>query len=131
MHRLWILLLVAFVGQAQAQGRDIETTIGAQIEAFRADDYAKAFTYASPAIQQLFGGPDNFGAMVRHGFPMVRRPERLQFLELRKSDGRMWQKVMITDATGQVHLLDYQMIDVDSGWKINGVQILDPPGTSV
>ena len=132
MRRLWILLLVvfAFAGQAQAQGRDIETTIGAQIEAFRADDYAKAFTYASPAIQHLFGGPDNFGAMVRHGFPMVRRPERLRFLELRKSDGRVWQKVMITDAAGQVHLLDYQMIDLETGWKINGVEIVKAPGVS-
>lgn len=102
----------------------IEDTIRAQVDAFLQDDFATAFTYASPAIRGLFRTPENFGAMVRNGYPMVWRPEELRFLELRDIDGRLWQKVMVRDAAGALHLLDYQMIATGSGWQINGVQIL-------
>ena len=131
--RLFLILLFVTLGLStplQAQGNDIEATIGAQIEALQADDFADAFTYASPTIQGIFGTPENFGIMVQRGFPMVLRPEQLKFLELRDVEGRMFQKVMITDAQGRVHLLDYQMIDLESGWKINGVQIITAPGVS-
>ena len=132
MRRIVILLFVTLglCAPVRAQTHDIEATIGAQIEALQADDFAEAFTYASPTIQGIFGTAENFGVMVRRGFPMVWRPEQLKFLELREVEGRMFQKVMITDAQGRVHLLDYQMIDLDSGWKINGVQIVKAPGVS-
>ncbi len=132
MRRLVFLLLLAIglSGQARAQNSGIEATIGAQIEAFQADDFTNAFSFASPTIQGIFGTPENFGEMVRNGFPMVWRPEQVQFLELREVDGKLWQKVMVTDAAGKVHLLDYQMIDLEMEWKINGVKILVPPGVS-
>ena len=50
-----------------AQDDDIRGAIGAQIEAFKADDFDQAFTYASPLIQGLFGDSDRFGLMVRNG----------------------------------------------------------------
>lgn len=115
---------------AQAQSEEIEANIRAQIEAFKADDFATAFTFASPSIQQVFRTPENFGAMVRNGYPMVWRPGNVRFLELREVAGALWQKVMITDAAGNVHVLDYQMINLDSGWKINGVQLLDDAGAA-
>jgi len=108
----------------------IEATIGAQIEALRADDFAEAFTYASPNIQGMFQDSDNFGRMVRQGYPMVWRPGDVQFLELRDEGGRLWQKVMIRDQQGRSFVLDYQMIETGDGWRINGVQILDAPGLS-
>ncbi len=107
-----------------AQSDEIEANISAQIQAFRADDFATAFTFASPNIQRLFGDPENFGIMVRRGYPMVWRPADVRFLELREIGGALWQKVMITDGNGRVHLLDYQMIRQENGWKINGVQLL-------
>jgi hypothetical protein len=109
---------------AQAQEAEIEATISAQIEAFRADDFAQAFSYASPAIQGIFQTPDRFGAMVRGGYPMVWRPAEVQYLELREINGTLWQKVRITDASGRLHLLDYQMVKLGNDWKINGVQLL-------
>ncbi len=107
-----------------AQSDEIEANISAQIQAFRADDFATAFTFASPNIQRLFGDPENFGIMVRRGYPMVWRPADVRFLELREISGALWQKVMITDGDGRVHLLDYQMIRQENDWKINGVQLL-------
>lgn len=121
---LTILLSVGLATSAHAQNAEIEANIAAQIQAFKADDFATAFTFASPNIQRLFGDPDNFGAMVRNGYPMVWRPADVRFLELREVAGNLWQKVMVTDANGRVHLLDYQMIQQDGGWKINGVQLL-------
>ena len=66
----------------------IELTIEGQIEAFLADDFSSAFTYASPNIRELFGSAERFGAMVRNGYPMVWRPDEFRFLELREIDGR-------------------------------------------
>ena len=105
----------------------IESTIQSQIEAFLVDDFSAAFTYASPNIHMLFGSAESFGAMVRNGYPMVWRPEEFRFLELREIDGQRWQKVLIRDEQGAVHLLDYQMIQTSDGWLINGVQVLRAP----
>lgn len=105
----------------------IEGTIQSQIDAFLTDDFEGAFTFASPSIQTLFRDPDNFGSMVKNGYPMVWRPDELRFLELRETAGNLWQKVLIRDAAGAVHILDYQMIQTTEGWRINGVQLLNAP----
>ncbi|MEX0283679.1 MAG: DUF4864 domain-containing protein [Paracoccaceae bacterium] len=125
--RQFLIAIVVFFGlitPSHAQNADIEATIGAQIEAFKADDFDQAFTYASPNIQGIFGTPDNFGVMVRRGYPMVWRPAEVRFLELGEVGGALWQKVMIVDGEGSVHLLAYEMIQLENGWKINGVQLL-------
>jgi hypothetical protein len=54
---------------------------------------------------------------------MVWRPAEVQYLELRKVAGNLWQRVMVTDQAGRTHLLDYQMIKTDDGWQINAVQL--------
>ena len=55
---------------------------------------------------------------------MVWRPSDVRVLELREISGLLWQKVMITDVDGRVHILDYQRVQRENGWKINGVQLL-------
>ncbi len=102
----------------------IEGTIQSQIDAFLADDFATAFTFASPGIKGMFGTPDRFGTMVRQGYPMVWRPDTVRFLELREVGGRQVQRVMITDRAGAIHLLDYFMVEAGEGWQINGVDLL-------
>jgi len=132
--RVFILscvLALGLSGPAPAQEADIRAVIDGQIAAFQADDFDRAFTYASPGIRGLFGTPENFGAMVKGGYPMVWRPGELRFLELREVAGRLWQKVLVRDRAGALHLLDYQMIETEAGWKINAVQILRmPEGTA-
>ena len=122
--------LIGMLGSAVAQSADIEATISNQIEAFKMDDFAEAFTYASPNIQSLFQTPENFGRMVTQGYPMVWRPAELQYLELREVAGSLLQQVMVTDAAGNVHILEYQMLEFGTGWKINGVQIVKAPDVS-
>ena len=137
-HRLFVALIAAIwltvAGAERGLAAEvlppepgIETTIHGQIDAFLADDFATAFTFASPNIRMMFGNSDRFGLMVRNGYPMVWRPGEVRFLELRDIDGALWQKVMIRDQSGGLHLLDYQMIKSAEGWQINGVQILRQP----
>lgn len=113
---------------AFAQSDEIRGVIRSQIDAFLKDDFATAFTYASPGIQGIFVTPENFGAMVRNGYPMVWRPADVDFGELREVGGRLWQRVVVRDADGRIHMLDYQMVQgADGEWRINGVQLLRAP----
>ncbi|MBI1219302.1 MAG: DUF4864 domain-containing protein [Rhodobacteraceae bacterium] len=106
----------------------IEAVIGDQIAALRADDFAKAFSFASPMIQEMFGTPENFGEMVKQGYPMVWHPSGVKYLALRDVAGGLWQRIMVTDAGGRVWMLDYRMVQVDGAWRIDGVQILPAQG---
>jgi hypothetical protein len=114
-------------GAAQSPSDQIEGVIGAQIEAFRTDDFETAFSFASPSIRSMFGNPDRFGVMVKQGYPMVWRPDEVTYLDRRESGGRQLQQVMIRDGAGRLHRLEYQMIEGPDGWRINGVRILDMP----
>ena len=113
---------------AQAQDNPLQSTILNQIEAFKADDFNRAFSYASPVIKGIFGTPENFGMMVRNGYPMVHRPAEVQMLEQRQVAGATVQRVLITDGQGRGHVLDYQMVETPDGWQINGVTLVPSGG---
>ena len=133
VRRLIAVLLLALATPLAAQDRntDIETVIGNQLSAFNERDVTGAWQYASPNIKGMFGTPENFGMMVQQGYPMVWSNSEVRYLELREIAGRLWQKVMIRDVNGGLHMLDYQMIETPEGWQINGVQILQAPDLGV
>ena len=124
MHRIFHALaaVVLLCAPVRADEAAIRSVIAGQIEAFEADNFRKAFSYASPTIRQTFRTPRNFGAMVRQGYPMVWRPSLVKFLSLRREGGATWQDVMIRDQEGALHILEYQMIEHEKGWKINAVR---------
>ncbi len=126
----WLALAAPALPALADQHRNptIEGVISDQLQAFRADDFATAFTFASPTIKNLFGTPENFGRMVTQGYPMVYRPGSVTMLELREVAGGLWQRVMIVDEAGVTHTLDYQMVETPDGWQINAVQILPQQG---
>lgn len=130
-----VLLAAAFVAVtalgAHAQDAEIRGTITQQFEAFKADDFATAFTFASPSLQQFFQNPQNFGRMVTQGYPMVWRPAAVDYLELREEEGAFFQKVQITDEKGRFHVLEYRMMQTPEGWRIAGVQVLEAGGAAV
>ncbi|MBZ4688964.1 MAG: hypothetical protein JG765_215 [Cereibacter sp.] len=124
-----VALSFAGPGLAQeARNPGIEATIRNQFDAFLAEDAARAFTFASPSIKQMFGSADRFGMMVQNAYPMVWQPSDVKMLELREVAGALWQRVMVRDAAGEIHMLDYQMIETAEGWQINGVQLLPQIG---
>lgn len=120
---LWLAATSVFAQDSDA----IEDVIGNQLNAFNDRDINAAWQYASPNIKRLFGNPGNFGMMVQQGYPMVWDNADVRFLELRDVRGNLWQKVMVRDAQGGLHILDYQMIETADGWQINGVQLLPAP----
>ncbi|PZR00583.1 MAG: DUF4864 domain-containing protein [Cereibacter sphaeroides] len=126
---LFLLFSVTLGAVAQdAREPAIAKTIQSQIDAFQEDDFATAFSFASPNIKGLFGSPERFGQMVKEGYPMVWRPSGVRFLELREVAGGLWQRVMVTDQSGRTHMLDYEMVETSDGWQINAVQLLRNPG---
>ncbi len=112
-----------------AQDSDaIEDVIGNQLEAFNDRDIDEAWQYASPNIKRLFGDSGNFGMMVQQGYPMVWDNADVRFLGTARTGAAMlWQKVMVRDAQGGLHILDYQMVETAQGWQINGVRLLPAP----
>lgn len=112
---------------AHADPNAIQGVIGDQITAFRADDFDQAFTFAAPSIQGMFGNSQNFGQMVRQGYPMVWKPGRVEYLGTEEL-GAVWQQdVLITDEAGRLHSLRYSMVQTDDGWRIAGVELLRAP----
>ena len=120
---LWLMLLPAFAQDSAA----IEDVIGSQLDAFNDRDLNEAWQYASPKIQRMFDNPLNFGLMVQQGYPMVWDNADVQFLELRDVLGRLLQRVMLRDSRGQLHMLEYEMINTPQGWQIDGVMLLQMP----
>lgn len=105
--------------------RQIQKVIESQIQAFRVDDGATAFSFASPTIQQKFGTVDNFMAMVKDGYRAVYRPREVEFLELREDQGRIQQAVRLVGPDGKTVIAVYTMKRQSDGvWKIAGVYLV-------
>lgn len=126
MRAFWLaaVLTLGLAGAAPAQDGDHRAVIEAQIAAFLADDFVAAFDFASPNIRAIFGTPERFGQMVTQGYPMVHRPSELRFLDQAERGGAILQRVLIADAAGRLHVLEYEMIPGPSGFVINGVRIV-------
>jgi hypothetical protein len=131
-----ILLLVAGRAGAQTPATDvgaadrgaIRTVIESQIAAFRRDDGAGAFAYASPSIKRMFGTPETFMEMVRTGYPQVYRPSSVSFGELVRTEGTLLQLVDIVGPDGLPVIAVYEMErQPDGSWQINGCRLLRPP----
>jgi hypothetical protein len=119
---------VAQDGALSEQDRaQIRAIIGKQVEAFRADDEAAAFGYASPAIQRMFGTPELFMDMVRQGYQPVYRPRVFDFREIVTLDGEPAQKVHVVGPDGRPVTAYYPMIRMpDGSWRINGCFLQAP-----
>jgi hypothetical protein len=99
-----LINLVASLGlPARAGDDDVVTAqkiIRSQEQAFVHDDAALAYSFAAPALHQMFPDADEFMAMVRRGYAAVYRHKSFQFGEGRAADGRIAQTVRIIDADG-------------------------------
>ncbi|MBY6115157.1 DUF4864 domain-containing protein [Mameliella alba] len=120
----------AFAQDVLTPNPQIQGIIQGQIDAFLQDDFATAFGFASPGIRNVFRTPENFGAMVRNGYPMVWRPSDVRFGTLRQLDGGLWQQVLIQDESGASFIVEYRMEQVGGDWRISGVRVVPAPGVS-
>ncbi|MDF1730596.1 MAG: DUF4864 domain-containing protein [Minwuia sp.] len=113
---------------ADADAESIRDVISQQIEAFRADDGERAFSFAAPIIRSKFGTADNFMTMVRTGYPDVYRPKAVEFRELKRDGERLIQEVWFLGTGGDSTIGTYIMERQEDGvWKIAGVYMRRAP----
>ncbi len=111
-------------GVSSADAKAIRTVIEAQLDAFAKDDADKAFSYAAPPIQSMFGNPQTFLRMVKTGYPAVYRPASVTFLKPEVIDGDTMQLVQLSDQDGAVWIAAYRMQrQKNKLWRINGCEL--------
>ena len=109
----------------------VRGVVEAQLAAFAADDAKRAFSYAAPAIREMFGTPERFVAMVRAGYPVVYRPANINFLHPVWVDGQLVQGVHLTDGDGTLWLAIYRLErQPDKSWRISGCDVQPASGKS-
>jgi len=127
----WWLLVVALVSAGsvcpqnplitEADTQSIRAVIEAQLAAFRSDDAAKAFSFASEGIRRTFATPENFMAMVQGSYPVVYRPASVLFLKPERIGEEVIQRVQMSDGEGRLWMALYRMQrQPDDSWLING-----------
>ena len=126
-------LLVALsiaLSAAPAFADDVATAQGvirAQEQAFVRDDAAAAYSYAAPAIREIFPAPDIFMSMVQNGYAPVYRHKSFEFGESKSEGNWISQHVHIVDANGEaweaLYTLEQQP---DGSYKITGCSLLKP-----
>ena len=128
--RIWRLVIAFLIGIASpASAADdvaaAQSVIRAQEQALGRDDAATAYSYAAPAIRQLFPQADIFMFMVQNSYAPVYRHQSFEFGEARSADGRIAQRVHIVDANGEaweaLYTLEQQ---ADGSLKITGCSLL-------
>ncbi|HSF95299.1 MAG TPA: DUF4864 domain-containing protein [Thermohalobaculum sp.] len=132
----WLLIVAALLlaalpePRAGEPGDSIRAVIEAQLDALGASDLEAAFAHASPMIQSKFGSPENFGRMVRAGYPMIWRPAGYQMLDLVQTGRGPVQMVLFQDQQGRFYQAAYEMTLVDGVWRIDGVYLGPSPGVA-
>lgn len=105
----------------RADWKSIEQVIGQQRSALMAGDGAKALTFATAAIREQFGSPDNFLRMVRDGYSPLLEARATTFLEGAVIEGRVIQPLRLILPDNTVLVALYQMEKQKDGrWKIGG-----------
>lgn len=103
----------------------IRSVIESQIEAFRADDDARAYGYAAPGIRRMFPSPERFMRMVREGYRPVYRPRDVTFGALRESPLGPIQEVFLVDEAGIAWTALYSLEQQpDGSWLISGCRLV-------
>jgi hypothetical protein len=120
-----ILLSLAAPVCAQDDVAAAQRIIRSQVEALGRDDAATAYSFASPAIQEIFPQADIFMAMVRGSYRPVYRHRSFEFGEARISDGKIVQRVHIVDSEGVPWEALYTLeLEPDGSVKISGCVLL-------
>ena len=111
-----------------ARADDVATAQGvirAQEQAFVRDDATAAYSYAAPAVKQIFPAPDIFMSMVQNGYAPVYRHKSFEFGDSKTEGSSVAQGVHIIDADGEaweaLYTLEQQ---ADGSYKITGCSLL-------
>jgi len=112
-----------------ADSTQVHDVIAAQLAAFEADDAPRAFSFATPQLQEAFGSAENFLSMVRTSYPVVYHHVTVAFLKPDVENGTVMQAVHFTDDEGVLWIALYHLErQQDSTWRISGCQAVETKG---
>jgi len=124
---VFLLVFLGFALPATAAD-DVAAAQGAirsQEQAFARDDAAAAYSYAAPAIRQIFPRADIFMSMVQNQYAPIYRHKIFEFGEARSEGGWVAQRVHIVDANGQAWEALYTLEQQgDGSFEITGCTLL-------
>ena len=128
MRAVVLLVAVLLSLAAPARAADVasaQNVIRSQEQAFARNDATAAYSYAAPAIQEVFPQAEIFMQMVQQGYAPVYRHQSFEFGEAKVSDGHVAQRVHIVDEKGEaweaLYTLEQQP---DGSMKITGCSLL-------
>ena len=130
-------LCIMFITSSAANAEELsdadragfQQIITAQLDAFKADDGTKAFSFAAPVIRSKFRTPEDFMSMVRNGYPPVYRPRSVMFGAITDELGFPTQRVHLIGPRGGAWTALYAMQRQDDGtWKISAVALVKDEG---
>jgi hypothetical protein len=113
----------AFAGDADV--RAAQTTIDAQLKAFRSGDNDAAYSYAAPNVKQIFPTLDVFMSMVANGYAPVQKPQRYSFGKSEAmGPNKIAQQVFIVGPDGKDYEALYTLeLQPDGMYRITGVSL--------
>ena len=110
--------------------QELTTVIDAQLAAFRANDYPKAYTFAAEGIQGMFSR-DRFEEMVKTAYPVIAHSAKSEYGLAFDTGEEAVVNVTVENADGQRAQYQYLLKKEDGAWKINGVAELRGENMSV
>ena len=119
------LALLTLAATSAGQGTDpraeMARTVLDQLAAFRRDDWAAAYAYASSAIRSRFD-QEAFRQMVTGGYAPIARSATATVSHVEVVDpGRGLVEVRVEGTDGEIVDALYELVDEQGQWRVNGV----------
>ncbi|WP_439529147.1 DUF4864 domain-containing protein [Pannonibacter sp.] len=112
-------------------GAEFRKLIQGQMAAFRRNDAAGAFAFATSGLQKQFQSPDIFIAMVKQGYLPVFQPKDVSFGRLKETPQGPVQEVFVTGPDGDNWVALYSFARQDDGtWGISGCVLRKDSGSA-
>lgn len=132
---------------AEVRGQVIKV-VEAQFNAFRDGDYARAYSFAAPELQQqliisasqqvkdgaLLSQPEleqravaAFERMVKDGYPIIAYWRAVSFGPVEDNGRAAVMLLTVQGRGGRTRFFRYQFIRETNAWRINGVVEVQPP----
>ena len=98
----------------------LSAVIEGQLAAFRAEDYAKAYTFAAAEIQGMFS-KERFEEMVKTGYPVIAHSTTAELGLAIDSGDEAVVSVKVTNGEKKSVTYQYHLIKEKGAWRIGGV----------
>ncbi len=115
---------------SDALKKELTAVIEAQLTAFRANDYPKAYTFAAAEIKSMFPVED-FEKMVRTNYSVIAKSTDTEYGVAFDTGEEAVVNVRIQNAEKKSVEYQYLLKKEDAGWKISGVSEVKSEGLSV